>query len=233
MPSSSSSEYQNIRELTKIEQRRVLLDTNIIMKVEDGDSDTKKALLEFAEKNEVYICDTVLYECLRNLNSKRFRERHQLLRKAGLECLAEDGAVKAMFQRINWLYLFALRAEPWTFLSRQQNDLWIIAAGLANGVFNFLTTDKSSDFLPTFFQTKSFCYDEKKKACIYLHEFLDSNAEKVWQEIESHELCEIKLPKGYLKNWRMHFTPVATRCSVCANGGISSDGAGISRLVLL
>ncbi len=199
MPSNSSSEFQSIKDLTKVEGKRVLLDTNIIMKVEDGKSDVREALLGFANKNETYISDTVLYECLRNLNAKRFRERHQLMRKAGFECLAEDAVVKAMFERINWLYLLALQTEPWAFLERRQNDLWIIAAGLANGVFNFLTTDKSSDFLPTFFKTKSFCYDEKKKSCIYLHEFLDSDAEKMWQEIEKNEFCKIKLPKGYLK----------------------------------
>jgi predicted RNase H-like HicB family nuclease len=130
--SDNSSAPTTVDAFRRVRGQRVLLDTNVIMRVEDArSSQVRGALLSFAEHNEVCICDTVMYELLRNLNAKRFRERHELLRRAGLKCLAEDVAVRAMFERLNWLYLSALRIEPWNFLHRQQNDLWIIAAGLA------------------------------------------------------------------------------------------------------
>ncbi len=171
------------------------------MKVEDArKSVVRGALLKFVEQNEVCICDTVMYELLRNLNAKRFRERHALVRRAGLECLAEDDAVRSMFERINWLYLSALQKEPWKYLHRNQNDLWIIAAGLANGVQSFLTTDSSSDFLSDFFSTDIFCLDKERSDCnICLHDFHDELAEKRWKLLEKEEGCTAALAKGYLK----------------------------------
>ena len=170
------------------------------MRVEDARSvEVREALLSFVKQNEACICDTVMYELLRNLNAKRFRERHAVLRNAGLICLPEDAPVRAMFERLNWLYLSVLSAEPWTYLHRQQNDLWIIAAGLANGVQTFLTTDASSDFLPQFFSTKKFLLDEKHDDCIIcLHEFQNTKAAACWKQLEQEETCNIRLPKGYL-----------------------------------
>ncbi len=190
----------NVESFLGVSGRRVLLDTNVIMRVEDARSaDVREALLSFAKENEVCISDTVMYELLRNLNAKRFRERHALLRRAGLQCLAENAAVQAMFERLNWLYLSVLRSEPWTFLHRQQNDLWIIAAGLANGVQSFLTTDRSADFLPQFFSTETFVLDEKRNDCtICLHTFQNARAVDQWKQLEHDEECRIRLPKGYL-----------------------------------
>ena len=179
------------------------------MRVEDARSaEIRTMLLSFAEQNEICICDTVMYELLRNLNAKRFRERHALLRRAGLECLAEGDAVRAMFERLNWLYLSALRTEPWAYLHRQQNDLWIIAAGLANGIQQFLTTDSSADFLPQFFSTQTFILGEKQQSCtICLHDFQNTKAAEQWKQLEDSEECRLALPRGYLdtmktKSWK-------------------------------
>lgn len=181
-----------------IQGKKVLLDTNIIMKIEDSSKDVKELLLAFATKNNVCICDTVLYELLRNLNAQRFRERHNLIRTAGLNCISEGTpAVKAMFERISWLYFSYLRKEPSNFLHRKQNDLWIISAGLANGIRYFLTTDKSADFLPALFTTKRFALDKKQHIC--LHEFNNQAAVDAWRELYTEESCTIRLQKGYLE----------------------------------
>ncbi len=187
--------------LLAVHGKRILLDTNIIMKIEDSTKDVRETLLQFASTNDVCICDTVLYELLRNLNAKRFRERHNLIRKAGLNCISEGTqAVQAMFERISWLYLSLLNKEPTNFLHRQQNDLWIIAAGLANGVRHFLTTDKSSDFLPAVFQTQIFALDGKQKLC--LHTFNNAAATKAWAKLSAEEACTIKLSRNYLEEIR-------------------------------
>lgn len=143
---------------------KVLLDTNIIMKIEDSPKDVREAIVAFAK---------------------------------ALECLSEGHqAVRSMFERLNWLYVSCLRKEPWAFLHRQQNDLWIIAAGLAHGFRNFLTTDGSADFLPQLFDTQEFSLDAKQK--IHLHEFNNEKAGAEWGRLYDDESCEIHLPMGYL-----------------------------------
>lgn len=185
-------------EFQAVKGKQVLLDTNIIMKIEDSPKEVRECLLAFATSNEVCICDTVLYELLRNMNAKRFRERHALIRKAGLHCISEnESAVKAMFERVNWLYLSLLHNQPQNFLHRQQNDLWIIAAGLVNGIRHFLTTDQSSDFLPALFTTTTFSVDAKQKLC--LHEFKNKAAVNLWNKLMDAESCAVVLHKGYLE----------------------------------
>lgn len=177
---------------------QVLLDTNIIMELDGSPKDVREALLSFANNNDVCICDTVLYELLRNLNAKRFRERHALIRKAGFDCLSEGTpAVKAMYERINWLYLSILHNEPWNFLHRRQDDLWIIAAGLANGMLHFLTTDDTSDFLSNLFETKKYDLGAKRKFC--LHKFQNDKAILEWNKLARDERLTLSLPCGYLK----------------------------------
>ncbi|MEI8229965.1 MAG: PIN domain-containing protein [Candidatus Peregrinibacteria bacterium] len=186
-------------EFLAVQGKRVLLDTNVIMKIEDSPKTVRGALVTFAKNNDVCICDTVLYELLRNLNAKRFRERHSLIRDAGLQCISEGTPeVRAMFERVNWLYLSALRKEPCAFLHRRQNGLWIIAAGLANGISHFLTTDQSLDFLPMFFSTSKFSLDGNQQQ-ICLHAFNNSSAADEWSRLLMDECCTISLRKRYMQ----------------------------------
>ncbi len=86
--------------LLSISGERVLLDTNVIMRMEDARTATvREVLRSFVKNNDVCICDTVMYELLRNLNAKRFRDRHAFLREAGMSCLPEGTAAVRLSEK--------------------------------------------------------------------------------------------------------------------------------------
>lgn len=173
-----------------IRGQKVLIDTNIlILCFGEAKSEQRKILKEFFKQNQIYICDTVYWEFLRNTSVENFRKKHETLHewigKNGL--LFEEGTIiKANFEWMSLIYFHVLGKKMNNvkkYLGSNPNDRWILTTALTYEVSFILTSDHGGGFLQEILNEKK--YRLGNGSDVYLYSSNLSKIEEHFNQIQA------------------------------------------------
>lgn len=149
---------EGLREYSAAKAPRVLVDTNILNYGTEGSAEKRTFIQQLCTKLDMYICDTVYWEFLRNVNVETFRKRRieiaswkegDLLKEQGI--VREDENVRTMHCQIFLLLLMLNERDPKHVLHLLSPDLWIAAVAITHRHDYVLTTNKK-DFPSELFE---------------------------------------------------------------------------------
>ena len=141
-----------MKKLQDLKDRRILLDTNVLIKAADAkkQSQLHTAFPLFVARNTITICDTVYYEFLRNCNMTTYRNRVAWLNslEPAIPILCDN---QKLFENVWCLYLYALRHDPRKLLSIEEQDIHIATCAIDEEIDTILT-ENYRDFPPALFE---------------------------------------------------------------------------------
>lgn len=191
--------HADLERFLAIRNRRVILDTNIIIQgCTEAHKSQRQAIETFSIQNVVRITETIHYEFLRNLSIDSFRRRYRALwEMVGGRALAEnDPLVQKWFRILTLVYFFIMKRNVNKLIfDSQENDRWITATALGYGISHILTTDHGNGFPMEIFDDEVFDLSTNTHR-LHLHckKVNVDNIVRYWKEIQERGGIHLSIP---------------------------------------
>jgi predicted nucleic acid-binding protein len=193
------NDTEKVAAFLHIQKRDVLLDTNVLMQAFSAKAKhvmVNEGIRVFCKQNNIYICDTVYWEFLRNSSIETFRVRHKELQNWIVQAALRKGSVAILheaypevqrrFEELTLVSLYLHKHSPEQFIHSTVADRWIIACALTHGVHHILTMERQgNDYPEQLFDTATYTFSSE--CTLRLHTYNEQKGNSLWGEILESE----------------------------------------------